>query len=151
MSKLLSCVIVMTLLAPHQASFGTSIAPESKSRSFGRAALVYEVRVIDIAFVKHDVKECGCIYKARVTRTVKGEKNVSNIEFGFLGGLELNKEYQIFLNPTSREFDLRGFLSSKSQDETAMENFMTQCAPLIGEYYFFRADEVRKKNGTARN
>lgn len=84
-----------------------SILPASAEVSAARADIVAEVLVFDSAEIRNGDVLCGYTHLATVTRVLKGPvKKQTKIRFGYLGSLDLNHAYRLYLvnDPSGHQF-----------------------------------------------
>ncbi|WP_146012291.1 hypothetical protein [Janthinobacterium sp. AD80] len=105
-------------------------------KSFSRAISVYEVEILEYAKIGKNNFNCGVVYTAKVSETLKGKKVNSKFQFGFLEGLEIGSSYVVYLAPERNKKLLRDILKSRMMTDDDVRSFNKYCPSNFSNYYF---------------
>ena len=137
-------LVAMCLVVCLSNSPARSIVPASAEASASRADIVAEVLVSDTSEIRNGDILCGYTYLATVTRVLKGPvKNQTKIRFGYLGSLDLNHAYRLYLVNDPSGLQFIAYLRDRDGDSADLASLIKSCQHRydLGTTYF-RADKL---------
>ena len=140
--RLASVVLAASFFCSDICSARSILQQDTEAASLQRAQVVLLVHVTEAREINSGNFFCGIQYHATIKETIKGNKEVKEIEFGFLRGLTVGENYRVYLRAKDVSNELNAYVQAIAPDEAEAKEFMSMCIDAIPSYYMFRSDRA---------